>query len=64
MLGILGSLRFIAGPETEGLIQPALSLFALSGDVKEYLIWHIRSRNLFREMSWGKWLQEHQQGFC
>lgn len=60
VLRLLDSLRFIAGPETEDLIQLAQSLFALLGDVKEYLIWHVRSRNLFRETSWGKWLQEHQ----
>lgn len=46
-LRLLGSLKFIAGLETEGLIQPGLSLFALSGDVTEYLIWHVRSMNLF-----------------
>lgn len=44
---LLASFKFIAGPETEGLVQLAQSLLALSGDVKEYLIWHIRRRNLF-----------------
>lgn len=46
-LRLLSSLRFVAGPETEGLIQPGLSLFALSGDGTEYLIWRVRSMNLF-----------------
>lgn len=45
-LRLLGSLKFIAAPETEGLIQPGLGLFALSGGGTEYLIWHVRSTNL------------------
>lgn len=45
-----GSLRFIAGAETEALILLARSLLALSGVMEEYLIWHVRSRNLIRKM--------------
>lgn len=63
VLWLPGSLRLIAGPEAEGLMQPAQGPLALPGGTKEDLLWRGRNRNLIRKMSWGRWLQEHQQGF-
>lgn len=63
VLWLPASLGLIAGPEAEGLMQPAQGPLALLGGMKVNLLWRGRSRSLIRKMSWGKWLQEHQQGF-